>query len=354
METLNLFYEEPDPDRFFPYDRHPRRWIRRLLRGAPRPGGQMRVFLNLCAGLDKIGVRYRVNDYRYAQKHPEEVVCIIGKPHVLDKVKWHNPIVFGASVFSHPIDDPDLLQRLPVKLVLVPGEWYRRMFELYYGDKVMAWPVGIDTERWRLEDGGRRSEVGFSEGRCFGAEQKKKYDFLVYDKVRWEHERYEKELIEPVREELRRRGCSFDEIRYGYYEEEDFRKRLGECRAMVFLCEHESQGIAYQQALSCGVPVLAWDRGGYWQDPTYFPDRAKFEPVSSVPYWDERCGLTFLSAADFPEKLTEFRELLDAGRFAPRDYVLENLELGAKAREFVEIVQRVVCQTRPEQRKGVT
>ena len=35
---------------------------------------------------------------------------------------------------------------------------------------------------------------------------------------------------------------------------------------MVFLCEHENQDIAYQQALACGVPILAWDRGGYWQD----------------------------------------------------------------------------------------
>jgi hypothetical protein len=32
---------------------------------------------------------------------------------------------------------------------------------------------------------------------------------------------------------------------------------------------------------------------------------------------------------------------LDGHRLAPRDYVLENLGLGAKAREFVEIVQGV-------------
>jgi glycosyltransferase involved in cell wall biosynthesis len=161
--------------------------------------------------------------------------------------------------------------------------------------------------------------------------------------VRWEHERYEKELIEPIRAELRREGCSFDEIRYGYYEEADFRRRLGECRAMVFLCEHETQGIAYQQALSCCVPVLAWDRGGYWQDPTYYPDRAKFSPVTSVPYWDERCGVKFHGIEEFGARLEEFKTGLDAGRFAPRDYVLEHLELGAKAREFADIVQRLAC-----------
>ncbi|MGA8216344.1 MAG: hypothetical protein WB799_22325, partial [Candidatus Sulfotelmatobacter sp.] len=69
MQTLNLFYEEPDSDRWLPLDRYPRGLIRRILRGKPRPGGQTRVFLNLCAGLDKLGISYRVNDYRYIERH---------------------------------------------------------------------------------------------------------------------------------------------------------------------------------------------------------------------------------------------------------------------------------------------
>ena len=137
---LNLFYEEPDPDRWLPFDRYPRRVIRRMVRGKPRVGGQQWVFLNLCAGLDGLGVKYRVNDYRHAQKHPDELACIIGKPHVLDKIAWKNPILFGAAVFSHPLADPDLLQRLPIRKVLVPGEWMRQMCEPYWGDKVAAWP----------------------------------------------------------------------------------------------------------------------------------------------------------------------------------------------------------------------
>mgnify|MGYP003296622018 CR=1 FL=1 len=51
--VLNLFYAEPDPDRWLPFDRYPRRLLRRLIRGKPRPGGQTRVFLNLMAGLDE-------------------------------------------------------------------------------------------------------------------------------------------------------------------------------------------------------------------------------------------------------------------------------------------------------------
>src|ERR1700683_2186830 len=118
------------------------------------------------------------------------------------------------------------------------------MGEPYYGKAVVAWPVGIDTGYWRD-----------------ARDTHKTHDFLIYDKVRWEHEKYEANLIEPIRQELRRRRLTYTEIRYGYYEEDDFRKKLRTCRAMIFLCEHETQGIAYQQTLACGAPILAWDRG---------------------------------------------------------------------------------------------
>src|SRR5205085_6802515 len=120
-----------------------------------------------------------------------------------------------------------------------------------------------------------------------------------YDKVRWEHERFEDELINPIVAHLERKQMSFITLRYGFYREEEFHRLLNRSRMMIFLCEHETQGIAYQQALSCGVPILAWDRGGYWQDPSYFPHRVKFQPVSSVPYWDERCGRTFAGIEEF-------------------------------------------------------
>src|SRR3989442_10992708 len=113
MRMLNLFYEEtPIADRWLPADRYPRTIARRILRGRAQPGGQMGVFLNLSAGLDRIKVPYRVNDSRHAATHTDEVVGIIGNPDILDKGEWGNPIVFGAAVYAHPADDPDLLGRV--------------------------------------------------------------------------------------------------------------------------------------------------------------------------------------------------------------------------------------------------
>jgi hypothetical protein len=323
--VLNLFYEEPDPDRWLPFDRYPRALVRRMVRGKPSPGGQQRVFLNLCAGLDRLGVRYRVNDFRHARRHPEALACIIGKPQVLDRMEWRNPILFGASVFSHPLHDVDLLARHPIRRILVPGEWMRSMFEPYYGEAVAAWPVGIDTERWkpRQVDAGTTSASGA-------------IDFLIYDKVRWKRALHEPALIEPIRAALRTRRLSFQEIRYGSYREEGYHELLQHCRAMIFLCEHETQGIAYQQALAAGVPILAWDRGGYWQDPEFYPHLVQFAPVTSVPYWDERCGLTFDSPAAFEARLDEFRQLQQEGAFQPRDYILEHLTLERSARAYLQ------------------
>jgi hypothetical protein len=322
---LNLFYQEPDFDRWLPFDRYPRRFVRRLVRGPRRQGGQERVFLNLCAGLDRLGIEYRTNDFRHARRNPGELACIIGKPFVLDLMKWKNPILFGASGYSHPIDDPELLHRLPVKKILVPGEWMRQMCQPYWGDKVAVWPVGINAGRWTPSDA------------------EKDIDVLLYDKVMWKHDELEATLIEPIRAELRAGKLSLQEIRYGSYQEEDYREALKRSRAMIFLCEHETQGIAYQQALSSGVPIFTWDRGGPWRDPVYYPHKVIFEPVTSVPYWDERCGMKFADLAEFRTRWEGFWDWVQGRRFSPRDYILENLTLEKCARRYVEIAESLAA-----------
>ncbi len=319
---LNLFYEEPDDDRWLPFDRYPRRVVRRIVRGSPRIGGQRRMFLNLRAGLDRIGVGYRVNDYAHARRNPRELACILGKPFVLEKVAWRNPILFGPATFDHPILDPGLLQRCPVRRVLVPGPWMKEMWRPYWDEPVAAWPVGIDTDAWQP-----------------GSVACKRIDVLLYDKVMWGRDRGERELIERIRHALRAAGRSVREIRYGFYREEEFRSALAECRVMIFLCEHETQGIAYQQALASGVPILAWNPGGAWRDPAFYPHRVTFEPVSSIPYWDERCGAAFAAVAEFATAWSHFWDEFQRGAYNPRAYVMENLTLEKCAADYVAIAK---------------
>ena len=282
----------------------------------------MTIAINLMRGLDKIGVPYRFNDYQYINKHPEEIACIIGKPHLLFDRKWKNPVILGAGIYSHPMECPDLFERYPmVKRFLVPGEWMREMCAPAYGDKVLAWPVGIDTEAWKPHPG------------------EKPFDFLIYDKIRWEHDRYDEELIRPITQLLTVHGLSHQTIKYGSYTHEELQTKLQTSKAVLFLCEHETQGLAYQQILATNTPILAWDRGGYWQDPYYYPDKVKYQPVSSVPYWDERCGVKFTGLADFEVALTQFQSNINL--FEPRKYILENLTLEKCAEKYVNIVNDV-------------
>jgi len=319
---INLFYQEPDPDRWFKYDRYPRRIIRRLIRGKQRPGGVGMVAINLMKGLDKIGVPYRLNDYGYIKKHPKEIACIIGKPHVLFDRNWVNPILFGAGVYSHPVEHPKLMTEYPMlKRMLVPGEWMRRMFEPYYHDQVSAWPVGIDTDTWAPD-----------------IKDEPRFDFLIYDKVRWEHDKYQADLIDPICRTLDSRPLTYQFIRYGHYAPDELKEKLKYSKSVIFLCEHETQGLAYQQILSTGTPILAWDRGNYWQDPQYYPE-IKYGPVSSVPYWDDRCGIKFTGIEEFESKLDTFLTIVNT--FHPRAYILENLTLEKCAQNYLDIYHQV-------------
>lgn len=325
-KPINLFYEEPDPDRWVKYDRYPRRFIRRIVRGKARPGGVMMIAINLMKGLDKIGVPYRFNNYRYIKKHPEEIACIIGKPQVLFEKKWENPVIFGAGIYSHPIECPDLFEQYTnVKRFLVPGEWMRKMCVPFYGDKVVAWPVGIDTAEWQPSN------------------EEKTVDFLIYDKIRWDYAQQKADLIDPLTQVLDGQNLSWQFIKYGSYTHSELHEKLTVSKAVIFLCEHETQGSAYQQILATGTPVFAWDRGGYWRDPAYYPHKVKYQPVSSAPYWDSRCGMKFSDAADFKVKLKPFLNHLD--KFNPRAYIMENLTLEKCAEKYLKIYHEVEKET---------
>lgn len=323
-EALFLFYEEPDPDRWFRGDRYIRRFIRRLVRGPHQPGGVMRWYLNLRAGLDRLGVVYRVNDYRGLRRRPGAWAHVVGQPHVIEKIPAGHPIVYGPAIADHPCEST-FFGHADIRLLLIPCAWFKAMYDrdLPWAGPRAVWPAGVDTDLWQPPAGPAPAN-----------------EVLLYDKIHWERDHYEPALLQPIIDELTKAGVKIHHLRYGFYKEEDYRTLLKRVGSMVFLCEHETQGFAYLQALSSGVPLLAWDRGGPWKDPNYYP-RIQFEPVSSVPYFDERCGLRFRSIKDFREILPGFLNAVATRAFRPRDYVVENLTLSARAAAYLDLCDRV-------------
>ncbi len=321
IEPFFLFYEEPDPDRWISGDRYLRRIVRRAVRGPARPGGVMRWYLNLRAGLDEIGFNYRVNDYRGLRRNPGAWAHVIGKSHVMEKIPAGHPIIYGPGIDDHPTENtfwgrPELCR------LVISCDWFKAMYDRDLGVplRTVVWPAGIDTRLWAPP-----------------ARPPEPDTVLVYDKIRWQRDQLEPALLNPIRDQLAAAGMKVHYLRYGHYREEEYHALLKSVRAMVFLCEHETQGFAYLQALASDVPLLAWDRGGFWQDPYMYPHRVRFSGVTSVPYFDARCGERFPDLAGFNAKLPGFLKKAKAGGFSPRAYVTENLTLAGQARAYLDI-----------------
>ena len=83
------------------------------------------------------------------------------------------------------------------------------------------------------------------------------------------------------------------------------------------------------------------DRGGCWQHPQYYPPHVKFGPVSSVPYWDARCGKKFAKPQEFAERFDHFWDSVRGGAYAPRDYIMLNLSLERCAQAYLDHWEQV-------------
>ncbi len=322
MSRICLYYiREPERDRWLPGDRYVRPIIRRVIRGAPRPRGVDKVFINLCLGLDKLGISYKVNlPFSKLKKHDR--VSILGRGlSCLDGYNQPNLIVAGIGLMTHPSEWPNLCEQYPVVKYLQHSHWANEVYKPYFGERCTIWTVGIDTDTW---------QPALNKG--------KSVDFLIYNKIMWDYDQRVLDLLEPIRHTLTQKGLSFEELRYGFYQQQDYQQALSRCRAMIFLCEHESQGIAYQECLSSGVPIYAWDQGECL-DPNRFKWGMPHIPATSVPYWDERCGIKFKDINEFSIKLEEFIENLKLKKFSPRNYILENLTLEKCAKHYLEIME---------------
>ena len=318
MSRVCLYFRAlPERDRWVRGDRHVRPLVRRAIRGPAVPGGVDLVFENLRLGLDRLGVPYEVN-LPFSKLRRDDRVGIMGRGrHVLDGYDRPNRLVIGVGLLSAAIEWPTLCDDLPVAAFLQHSPWALEQYRSHYDGHLALWPAGIDVDRWYAAPASTKT-----------------VDVLIYDKIRWDREQRVPELLDAAIAEFVRRGLTFEIIRYGAYRPDDFRRALDRCRCMLFLTEHESQGLACNEAMAAGLPVLAWDQG-WCLDPKRFDWGLPEIPATSVPFFDERCGERFSSGAALPPALDSFLERLWSGAFAPRDFVLEHLTLEKSARRFL-------------------
>ncbi|AHF15276.1 glycosyltransferase [Niabella soli] len=328
MSNINVyFFKYPVGYKWIPGDRHIIRFFKRLL-NIKNVTGAEKVFLNLCKGFDLLKVKYTKNP-SFKSIKPNEPVIILGdelynSKSFLAGYDQPNPIIAGIGLMTHPAEWPNLLQQYPVVKYLQHCAWANDLFLPYYGKAVCEeWPAGVDTQKWSPNN---RIE--------------KKFDILLYNKIRWHKtERYQS-LRAPVIQKLNEFGLSYIEIVYGNYQEKDYFKLVQQSRAMLFMCEHETQGFALCEALSADVPVLAWDPG-YCQDPARFKWNAPVIKTTTIPFFDERCGMSFTDTNAFLNTIEHFWEKVQKRNFNPREYVAENLSLKVSAQKMLAIINKV-------------
>ena len=272
--------------------------------GVGNNNGPGKVAYNLMLGLDKLGVDYVVN-----QEADINGCLTAWGPRFMDLPK--NTLV-GPNLVVVPTDIPQLWYHF--KNVLVPCQWVKDMyetFEITENVNIHVWPVGIDTDK-------------FSPGWV-----SKDNDCLIYFKRGSEETKQELIRLLDVYE------LSYELITYSSYTEEQLIDVARRSRFCVTITGTESQGIAYQEILSMGVPC-------YVVDKPVWDDQPQHEcPATSAPYFDDRCGIKCPDLSKLEEFIDElfFEQVLAKSNYDPRKYILENLTLEKCASEYVKLLE---------------
>lgn len=263
--------------------------------------GPGKVVTNLILGLEKCGIEYKSNQ----PLDSEDKLLVLQHTHMLTHGTNEQKII-GPNICTLPIDNHYVMSQ-NYKKMIVPCEWVKQLYLKWLPeDKLLTWAVGINTDLFY----DMTNDV-------------KDNDCLIYFK-----RRDEKELNDVI-SFLESNDQTYEVIRYGSYSESHFLNVLSRSRYGLVIDKCESQGIAIEEMMSTNLPLLVWDTP-IWDDRG---EEFKIE-ATSVPYWDDNCGLKVNS---FNELQSNFFNLINGLQsFNPRGYVLENLTLEICAKKIIE------------------
>jgi len=152
--------------------------------------------------------------------------------------------------------------------------------------------------------------------------QKKKY-ILIYWKLR------DSINMQHVVDILIKNKLLFKVVKYGFYKSDEYHKLLLESKLCIWLGRHESQGFAFQEALSYNVPLLVYDVLDMKEEvndhnvsvyASY--DRISL-PATSAAFWDPICGEKTTNPKDIDPLLKKMMGSLD--KYRPREFVEREL-----------------------------
>ena len=268
--------------------------------------GPHKVVDNLIKSLNQEKIDYAINEEKYENNFLIQYDATAHEKH--SRIEQDTTII-GPQVWMFDGYGQFLIENQNYyKKIIAPSEWVKNKFITKFNlpeDKLAVWPVGIEE---------------------FNNIREPNYDCLIYFKRRDQSE------LEAVKKFLVSNGLSYRMVEYGTYGEDGFKQLVNSAKFCFLINGTESQGIAVQEIMSMGVPIIAWDIKE-WLD----QGEAYRVPATSIPYWEERCGEVFFNIEDLEVTFSKFYATLD--KYDPKAFIKDNLSFECSVKTLLEILR---------------
>ena len=268
--------------------------------------GPHKVVDNLIKSLDQEKIEYAINEEKYEHNFLLQYNDIAHEKH--SKMELDTCII-GPQVWLFDTYGQFLIEHQDYyKKMIAPSQWVKDKFINKFNlpeNKISVWPVGIET---------------------FNNERDITYDCLIYFKRR------EQKELHAVKEFLDSKNFTYKMVEYGGYGEDGFKNLVNKAKFCFLINGTESQGIAVQEIMSMGVPIIAWDIKE-WLD----QGEAFRVPATSIPYWDERCGEVFFNIDELDMTFSKFYAKLD--EYNPKAFIKDNLSFECSVKTLLDILR---------------
>jgi len=268
--------------------------------------GPHKVVDNLIKSLDQEKIDYTINEEKYEHNFLVQYDATAHEKH--SRIEQDTTII-GPQVWMFDGYGQFLIENQNYyKKIIAPSQWVKDKFINKFNlpeNKISVWPVGIET---------------------FNNERDITYDCLIYFKRR------EQKELDAVKHFLDNKNLTYKMVEYGGYGEDGFRQLVNSAKFCFLINGTESQGIAVQEIMSMGVPIIAWDIKE-WLD----QGEAYRVPATSIPYWDERCGEVFFNIDDLEVTFSKFYATLD--QYDPKAFIKDNLSFECSVKTLLDILR---------------
>lgn len=275
--------------------------------------GPNKVIVNTLKGLDKIGYPYVINKniryFKYNWIHDS----VRG---LIETGLYKKPALIGPNIVVLPKDLPRFRPVLTNCIYLHPSQWCVDVWkQIGFSEcQVRPWPVGIDAAdfyKTKRDPSGKEIMIYY-----------KRRDPLLLDKAI--------SIVKSI-------GFNPLIIKYGEYNEGQYKQILSKCKFGIWLGISESQGIGLQEAMASGLPLIVCDVNSLFEsaneDDYKFPEKLRNFKPTSAPYFEDRCGIIINDFSKLKESIVEMSSNLSFYR--PHDFIIDNFSLEKQAMELL-------------------